>query len=99
MKTLLVFASHPELAESVRHALNPELYKIIHRLSVEDAEPFSRDPGRMWCWWTPNWPTCRASGFWRKSDDCFRSRPLLSLPVRGSPNGKRKLIFKAFRTS
>src|SRR5262245_54682446 len=41
MKTLLVLAPHPELAEAVRAALNPERYRIIHRLNFEDAEPFS----------------------------------------------------------
>lgn len=39
MKTLLVLAPHPELAEAVRQALNPELYKVIHRTGVEEAEP------------------------------------------------------------
>jgi nitrogen-specific signal transduction histidine kinase/DNA-binding NarL/FixJ family response regulator len=39
MKTLLVLAPHPELAEGVRHAVNPERYKIIHRTGVEEAEP------------------------------------------------------------
>jgi nitrogen-specific signal transduction histidine kinase/CheY-like chemotaxis protein len=39
MKTLLVLAPHPDLAEAVRQALNPEDHKIIHRTDVEEAEP------------------------------------------------------------
>ena len=39
MKTLLVLAQHPELAESVRAALNPELVRVIHRLDLAEAEP------------------------------------------------------------
>jgi signal transduction histidine kinase len=39
MKTLLVLAPHPELAEAIRTGLNPEQYRIIHRASVDDAEP------------------------------------------------------------
>src|SRR5437867_11906073 len=39
MKTLLILAPHPELAESVRAALNPENYRVLHRGSLEEAEP------------------------------------------------------------
>ena len=39
MKTLLVLAQHPELAEAVRAALNPELVRVIHRLDLAEAEP------------------------------------------------------------
>ncbi len=39
MKTLLVLAGHPELAEAVRAALNPEQYRVISRSTLEDAEP------------------------------------------------------------
>jgi nitrogen-specific signal transduction histidine kinase/DNA-binding NarL/FixJ family response regulator len=39
MKTLLVLAPHPELAEAVRQALNPELHRTIHRTGMEEAEP------------------------------------------------------------
>ncbi len=39
MKTLLVLAQHPDFAESVRAAVNPENYRIIHRLSLDEAEP------------------------------------------------------------
>src|SRR5688572_19996391 len=39
MKTLLVLAPHPELAETIRSGLNPEQYRIIHRSNLEDAEP------------------------------------------------------------
>jgi signal transduction histidine kinase/DNA-binding NarL/FixJ family response regulator len=39
MKTLLVLAQLPELAETLRAALNPEQYRIIHRASFDEAEP------------------------------------------------------------
>src|SRR5438270_13795469 len=39
MKTLLVLAQHPDLAESVRAGLNPEHYRVLHRTSLEEAEP------------------------------------------------------------
>jgi signal transduction histidine kinase len=39
MKTILVLAQHPELSESIRAALNPDHYRIVHRLSVEEADP------------------------------------------------------------
>src|SRR5688572_7794453 len=39
MKTLLVLAPHPEMSDAVRAALNPEKYRIVHRISIEEAEP------------------------------------------------------------
>ena len=39
MKTLLVLAQHPDLAESIREAVNPDHYKVLHRLNLEDSEP------------------------------------------------------------
>jgi signal transduction histidine kinase/ActR/RegA family two-component response regulator len=39
MKTLLVLAQHPELAETIRAGVNPEQYRIVHRTSLEEAEP------------------------------------------------------------
>jgi signal transduction histidine kinase/CheY-like chemotaxis protein len=39
VKTLLVLAQHPDFAESVRSVLNPEDYRTVHRVSVEEAEP------------------------------------------------------------
>ena len=39
MKTILVLSPHPDFAESVRTSLNPEQYRIVHRLNVEEAEP------------------------------------------------------------
>jgi signal transduction histidine kinase/DNA-binding NarL/FixJ family response regulator len=39
MKTLLVLAPHPELAEALRAGVNPERYRVIHRVNVEEAEP------------------------------------------------------------
>src|SRR3954468_12077731 len=40
MKTLLVLAQHPDFAEAISAALNPEQYRVIHRSTVEEAEPF-----------------------------------------------------------
>src|SRR5579872_762299 len=39
MKTLLVLAQSPDFAEAVQAALNPEDYRVIHRLNLEEAEP------------------------------------------------------------
>jgi signal transduction histidine kinase/DNA-binding NarL/FixJ family response regulator len=39
MKTLLVLAPHPELAETIRTGLSPEQYRVIHRTTIEEAEP------------------------------------------------------------
>jgi len=39
MKTILVLSPHPDFAESVRASLNPEQYRVVHRLNVEEAEP------------------------------------------------------------
>lgn len=39
MKTILVLASHPGLAESLRLALDPERYRIVHRVNTDEAEP------------------------------------------------------------
>jgi signal transduction histidine kinase/CheY-like chemotaxis protein len=39
MKTLLVLAPHPELADAMRAGLDPEHYRIVHRVSPEEAEP------------------------------------------------------------
>ena len=39
MKTLLVVAQHPDFAEAVRAAVNPEHYRILHRANPDEAEP------------------------------------------------------------
>ena len=39
MKTILVLSPHPDFAETIRAGLNPEQYRVVHRLSVEEAEP------------------------------------------------------------
>src|SRR5271154_1934772 len=39
MKTILVLSAHPDFAETIRESLNPEQYRIVHRLGVEEAEP------------------------------------------------------------
>lgn len=41
MKTLLILAAHPELGEIIRAALPEEHYRVIHRASIEAAEPFT----------------------------------------------------------
>lgn len=39
MKTVLVLTPHPDFAESIRTGLNPEQYRVVHRVSSEEAEP------------------------------------------------------------
>jgi len=39
MKTLLVLAQHPELVEAIQNGVNPENYRVLHRASLEEAEP------------------------------------------------------------
>ena len=39
MKTLLVLAEHPDFAEAIRAGLNPEQYRVIARVTLEEAEP------------------------------------------------------------
>ena len=39
MKTLLVLAPHPDLADAIRAALDPEKFRLIHRINLEEAEP------------------------------------------------------------
>jgi signal transduction histidine kinase len=39
MKTLLVLAEHPNFAEAVRAGIIPEQCRVIHRTSLETAEP------------------------------------------------------------
>ena len=39
MKRILVLSPHPDFVEAVRTSLNPEAYRIVHRLSVDEAEP------------------------------------------------------------
>ena len=39
MKTLLVLAEHPDLAEAIRAGLDAERYRVLHRSSLEEAEP------------------------------------------------------------
>lgn len=39
MRTFLVIAEHPGLAEAIRAALNPAAYRVIHRLNLDEAEP------------------------------------------------------------
>ena len=39
MKTVLVLAQHPELAQIVPQALNADEYRVLHRATLEEAEP------------------------------------------------------------
>lgn len=39
MKTVLVLAQHPELAQLIPQALNAEEYRVLHRANPDDAEP------------------------------------------------------------
>jgi signal transduction histidine kinase/CheY-like chemotaxis protein len=39
MKTILVLSAHPDFPETIRAGLDPEQYRVVHRLGVEEAEP------------------------------------------------------------
>jgi nitrogen-specific signal transduction histidine kinase/CheY-like chemotaxis protein len=39
MKTILILSPHPDFAETIRACLNPDQYRVVHRLNVEEAEP------------------------------------------------------------
>jgi signal transduction histidine kinase/CheY-like chemotaxis protein len=39
MKTVLVLAGHPDSAEAIRSALSPERFRVVHRTSLDEAEP------------------------------------------------------------
>ncbi len=39
MKTILVLSPHPDFAEAVRVCLDPGQYRVVHRISLEEAEP------------------------------------------------------------
>jgi signal transduction histidine kinase/CheY-like chemotaxis protein len=39
MKTILALSNHPAFAETIRAGLNPEQYRVVHRLNVDEAEP------------------------------------------------------------
>ncbi len=39
MKTILVLSTHPDFAEAIRTSLDADQYRIVHRMSVEEAEP------------------------------------------------------------
>ncbi|MGO8764744.1 MAG: ATP-binding protein [Limisphaerales bacterium] len=39
MKTILVLSTHPDFADTIRSSVNPEQYRIVQRMSVEEAEP------------------------------------------------------------
>ncbi|MCU0782644.1 MAG: ATP-binding protein [Verrucomicrobia bacterium] len=39
MKTILVLTPNPEFADTLRAGLNPEQFRVVHRASLEEAEP------------------------------------------------------------
>ena len=39
MKTILVLTPNPEFADTLHTGLNPEQFRVIHRVSLEEAEP------------------------------------------------------------
>jgi len=39
MKSILVLSNHPDFAESVRAGLDAARYRVVHRLTVDEAEP------------------------------------------------------------
>ena len=39
MKTILVLSNHPDFAEAIRAGLAASHYRVVHRLTVDEAEP------------------------------------------------------------
>ena len=39
MKTILVLSNHPDFAEAIRAGLDSAQYRVVHRLTVDEAEP------------------------------------------------------------
>ena len=39
MKTILVLTPHPDFAETLRTGLNPEQFRVVHRVRLDEAEP------------------------------------------------------------
>jgi signal transduction histidine kinase/ActR/RegA family two-component response regulator len=39
MKTILVLSNHPDFAEAIRASLDSAQYRVVHRLTVDEAEP------------------------------------------------------------
>ncbi|HMP83124.1 MAG TPA: response regulator, partial [Verrucomicrobiota bacterium] len=39
MKSIIVLSPHPELAQTITSGLNPEHYRVVHRTTVDEAEP------------------------------------------------------------
>jgi len=39
MKTLLALAAHPDFAQAVRAAVDPEQYRVVERTNLDEAEP------------------------------------------------------------
>ncbi len=39
MKTILALTPNPEFADTLRTGLNPEQFRVVHRVSLEEAEP------------------------------------------------------------
>jgi signal transduction histidine kinase/ActR/RegA family two-component response regulator len=39
MKTILVLSNHPDFAEAIRAGLDASQYRVVHRLTVDEAEP------------------------------------------------------------
>lgn len=40
MKTLLVLSEHPDFAEAIRTAVDSTRFRVLHRTTLEEAEPF-----------------------------------------------------------
>ena len=39
MKTLLVLAKNPVMVDAIRGGLNPDHYRVVHRITIDEAEP------------------------------------------------------------
>jgi DNA-binding response OmpR family regulator len=90
MKTILVLSNHPDFAETIRASLNPEQYRVVHRLNVEEAEPLLMHGLAGAC--ILDVDLMGVEGVWvierlRRRD---AKRPSSPTPPTASPSGRKK---------
>ena len=61
MKTILVLAQSPDFAEAIHSAVNPENYRVIHRISPEWLNPCCSTACSTCASWTWNRSKCRCA--------------------------------------
>jgi hypothetical protein len=88
MKTLLVLSQHPDFAEAIRTAADPESFRVVHRLNVDEAEPLLH--GGLFNASIP--PKLTGSGRLKNSAAARRKLRFLFSPNRAIGSGRRKPI-------